>query len=105
MPTWAAILIGVCGCTGIFNLITVILQHRWSRKEKKDQRIDALVEAQTVLMVDRVRYLGKCYITDGYITLSDKENIRSLYTAYKALGGNGHLETVMDEVEHLEVRG
>lgn len=105
MPTWAAILIGVCGCTGIFNLITVILQHRWSRKEEGDQRIDALVEAQTVLMVDRVRYLGKCYIEEGHISLSDKENIRGLYSAYKALGGNGHLETVMDEVEHLEVRG
>lgn len=105
MPTWAAILIGVCGCTGIFNLITAILQHRWSRMEEGDQRIDALVEAQTVLMVDRVRYLGKCYIEDGHISLSDKENIRGLYAAYKALGGNGHLETVMDEVEHLEVRG
>lgn len=105
MPTWAAILIGVCGCTGVWNVITVILQHRWSKQEKKDKRIDALVEAQMVIMVDRVRYLGKCYIEEGFVSLSDKENIRALYNAYKALGGNGHLETVMDEVEHLEVRG
>ncbi len=105
MPTWAAVLIGVCGCTGIFNLITVILQHRWSRREKRDERTDALVEAQMVVMIDRVRFLGKCYIEDGKISLSDKENLRGMYNAYKALGGNGHLEIVMDEVEHLEVRG
>ncbi len=105
MPTWAGILIGVCGCTGVWNLITVILQHRWSRQEKKDKRIDALVEAQMVIMVDRVRFLGRSYIDQGWIALSDKENLRGMYRAYKALGGNGHLETVMDEVEHLEVRG
>lgn len=105
MPTWAAILIGVCGCTGVWNLVTVILQHRWSRQEKKDKRIDALVEAQMVIMVDRVRFLGRSYIEQGRISLSDKENLRGMYRAYKALGGNGHLETVMDEVEHLEVRG
>jgi hypothetical protein len=105
MPTWAAILIGVCGCTGIFNLVTVILQHRWSRQEKKDERIDALVEAQMVIMVDRVRFLGRAYIKEGRISLSDKENLHGMYRAYKVLGGNGHLETVMDEVDNLEVRG
>lgn len=105
MPTWAAVLIGVCGCTGIFNLITVILQHKWSKKDKSDQRIDALVEAQTVIMIDRVRYLGRCYIKDGEISLSDKENLKAMYRAYKALGGNGHLETVMEEVDDLEVKG
>ena len=103
MPTWAGVLIGVCGCTGVWNLITVILQHRWTKKEKKDKRIDALVEAQTVLMIDRVRFLGRCYIQEGKISLSDKENLKGMYAAYKALGGNGHLETVMDEVERLEV--
>lgn len=105
MPTWAAILIGVCGCTGIFNLATVILQHRWNKQEKKDSRLDAIVAALTVIMIDRVRFLGRSYIRDGSISLSDKENIRGMYKAYKALGGNGHLETVMDEVEDLEVRG
>ena len=105
MPTWAAVLIGVCGCTGIFNLITTILQHRWGKKDSTDKRIDALVEAQTVIMIDRVRFLGRSYIKDGEISLSDKENLRGMYRAYKALGGNGHLETVMEEVEELDVKG
>ena len=105
MPTWAAILIGVCGCTGIFNLVTVILQHRWSKKDSNDKRIDALVEAQTVIMIDRVRFLGRSYLSDGVISLSDKENLQGMYQAYKALGGNGHLETIMAEIDRLEVKG
>ena len=56
-------------------------------------------------MIDRVRCLGKGYIKDGEISLSDKEDLVSMYNAYKALGGNGHLNTVMREVESLPVKG
>ena len=61
------------------------------------------MEAQKVLMIDRVRYLGSSYIHDGGIALEDKENLSEMYQAYKALGGNGHLSTVMAEVERLPV--
>ena len=54
-------------------------------------------------MIDRVRYLGSSYIHDGGIALEDKENLSEMYQAYKALGGNGHLSTVMAEVERLPV--
>jgi hypothetical protein len=56
------------------------------------------------MMIDRVRYLGRHYIEAGRIGLSDKENLTAMYNAYKALGGNGHLETVMNEVNRLEVK-
>ena len=52
-----------------------------------------------------MRYLGKCYIADGKIPLEDKENLQDMYRAYKDLGGNGHLETVMAEVNHLPITG
>ena len=52
-----------------------------------------------------MRYLGKCYISDRSISLEDKENLEEMYRAYKGLGGNGHLQTVMDEVERLPVQG
>ena len=35
----------------------------------------------------------------------DKETLQEMYGAYKALGGNGHLETVMHEVDRLPVAG
>jgi len=95
------LLVAVLGSSGVASVVVALLQHRWSR----DARIDALVEAQQVLMIDRVRYLGMTYINAGNITLADKENLASMYKAYKALGGNGHLETIMSEVERLEVRG
>ena len=68
------------------------------------QAIASLVNAQKVLMIDRVRYLGSRYIKQAEISLEDKENLHDMYAAYKSLGGNGHLETIMHEVDRLSVK-
>lgn len=99
------LVLAVVGSSGVASIVVACLQRHWSKKDKTDTRIDALVEAQQVMMVDRVRYLGRCYIKDGFVSIQDKENLNSMYSAYKALGGNGHLETIMAEVDRLEVKG
>jgi hypothetical protein len=96
-------LIGALTGSGASSIIVVLLQRKWAKQDKKDERVDALVEANKVLMIDKVRYLGKKYISEGEIHLEDKENLLEMYAAYKRLGGNGHLDTVMYEVNHLKV--
>ena len=94
-------LLACVGSSGLTAIILALLQRRWSKADKRD----AVVAGLKVLTVDRVRYLGKCYIADGKITLEDKENLQDMYRAYKDLGGYGHLETVMAEVNHLPISG
>ena len=94
-------LLACVGSSGLTAIILALLQRRWSKADKRD----AVVAGLKVLTVDRVRYLGKCYIADGKITLEDKENLQDMYRPYKDLGGNGHLETVMAEVNHLPITG
>ena len=98
----AALIAGLFG-TGLSSVVIVLLQRKWSKQDRHDARVDALVNANKVLMVDKVRELGKKYIADGEIHLEDKENLQEMYQAYKSLGGNGHLDTVMHEVNHLHV--
>lgn len=129
MPTWAAILIGVCGCTGIFNLITVILQHRWSKKDTTDERLDkieeslesvkvtlesldsmkdaleAQSEAQRASMEERIRYLVGHFHKQGSITLLEKANLKDMHRRYVGIGGNGNLDTEMDLLETIHVEG
>lgn len=93
----------VAGSTGISSIIVACLSRHWAKKDKEDGRIDALVDAQKVLMIDRVRFLGSSYVEKGYVSLEDKENLQSMYDAYKALGGNGHLVTIMQEVDRLPI--
>lgn len=98
--------IGILGAgigSGIMAIVHAALQRKWAREDKKDTRIDALVNAQKVLMIDRVKYLGNQYIKEKHITLSDKDTLIDMHKAYKALGGNGHLDVVMHEVEKLPV--
>lgn len=104
MEYLSIILSGSVGA-GLMTIISAAMQRHWKKKDDKDGSIKALVNAQKVLMIDRVRYLGGKYIQDGRISLENKENLRDMYAAYKALGGNGHLETVMHEVDKLPVIG
>lgn len=96
-------LIGAVSGSAVGAIVVACLQRKWAKQDKHDERVDALVIANKVLMVDRVRCLGKHYIADGEIHLEDKENLIEMYNAYKKLGGNGHLETVMYEVKSLKV--
>ena len=93
------------GSSGLSAIIVAILNHRWAAKKGTSTKLDALLEAQKVLMVDRVRDLGECYIIRGHITLDEKENLVEMYQAYKNLGGNAHLKTVMEELARLPVHG
>ena len=85
------------------TILLAMLQRHWAKKDAKTGKLEALVNAQKVVMVDRVRYLGSRYIKQKSVSLEDKETLIEMYNAYKSLGGNGHLETVMQEVEKLPV--
>lgn len=96
-------LIGALTGSGVSSIVVVLLQRKWAKQDSRDERIDVLVDSNKVLMVDRVRCLGKQYLAAGEIHLEDKENLKEMYNTYKRLGGNGHLDTVMYEVDHLKV--
>lgn len=100
------LLIGILGAgigSGFMAIVLAALQRKWAKDDKEDSRIDALVNAQKVMMIDRVRWLGNQYIRAKEITLSDKDTLVDMHKAYKALGGNGHLDVVMHEIEKLPV--
>ena len=101
---WIVTLAGIAlGSGGLSAIVVAVLNHRWSARKGETAKLDALISAQKVLMIDRVRYLGGKHLEEGYISLEDKETLSEMYSAYKNLGGNGHLKTVMDEVSRLPV--
>lgn len=96
--------------SGVTAILLALLQRHWAKEDRKhsgdaamEAKLSAIVDAEKVMMIDRVRWLGEHYIADGYITLSNKETLKEMHKAYKALGGNGHLDTVMAEVDDLPI--
>jgi hypothetical protein len=94
------IVVACLGSSGLTAIVLALLQRKWACQDRQD----AIVAGLKVLTVDRVRYLGRSYINAHSISLEDKENLQDMYRAYKSLGGNGHLETVMAEIERLPVQ-
>lgn len=103
METMISIVGLVLGSSGLSAVVVAVLNRHWTKKDREDDKLDALVAAQKVVMIDRVRFLGQKYVEAGKISLGDKENIQEMHKAYKALGGNGHLDTIMEEVERLHI--
>ena len=111
-----AVIVAAVGSGGLSSVLVSCLNRKW-KKEDNDCRIEelteqqkafaenqkALINAQKVSMIDRVRQLAKRYIEQGCITLEDKENLEDMFKSYKELGGNGHLDTIMYEVRKLRV--
>ena len=96
MELWVTILLAVLGSSGLSAIIVAVLQHHWNKDS-------AVTTALKVLLIDRVRYLGRCYIEDGEIHLDDKETLTEMHKAYEGLGGNGDLDILMNEVSKLKI--
>lgn len=110
-------IIGLAGSGGVASMVTAALNRHWKKKDEAEaketvtpeligeltSKINAVVRAQKVITTERIRYLGNCYIYANEIALDDKETLHEMHDAYEDLGGNGHLDTVMAEVDKLRV--
>ena len=117
---------GAALVAGVFGL----LQWRLNRKAQKedqaaDQRqadcsargkaiedlgrqVQVLCLADRTLLYDRIKYLAKEHIKNGYITVEDLEDLNMMHSVYHdkdKLNGNGFLDNLMRTVNHtLEIR-
>ena len=58
-----------------------------------------------VLLYDRIKTKGKRFISDGEITAEDLEDLIEMHRVYHdELGGNGYLDTLMEQVRHLTIK-
>lgn len=93
-----SILSAVFASTGFWSFATIVWQKKFSKVSAESKMILGLGH-------DRIVYLGMSYIERGYITNDEYENLYNyLYLPYKALGGNGSAERIMNEVMKLEIR-
>jgi len=97
-----AIVIACIGSAGLWTVINTVIQHLINRRGTHS------AEAEMILGLghDRICFLCMKYIEAGSITAEEFENLYTyLYLPYKALGGNGTAERLMNEVQKLPLRG
>lgn len=98
------------GGSGVTFLTFLIQRHdRKTDKRQKEyaelsRKISEIADAVKGQGHDRVVYLGGRYIQRGGITKDEYENLYDyIYLPYKALGGNGTAEKVMEDVKNLPI--
>lgn len=90
-----------------FILQSVIKENKKLKKEKKEnqeQTDDAIRDGVTCLLRIKLIEYHDRYMNEQSISSHGYENWKLMYKAYKALGGNGMIEHMKDEIEELRLR-
>ena len=77
----------------------------WALVSKRADKNDAERKMLVGLAHDRITHLGMEYLTRGYITQDEYENLNDyLYQPYEKMGGNGSAKRIMEEVRRLPIK-
>ena len=77
----------------------------WALVSKRADTNDAERKMLVGLAHDRITHLGMAYLTRGYITQDEYENLNDyLYQPYEKMGGNGSAKRIMEEVRKLPIK-
>ena len=74
----------------------------WTLMQKRSEKKDAKFQMILGLGHDRIKYICEYHIKQGFISTGDYEDLyKYLYSPYKAMGGNGTVEKLMEEIKKL----
>lgn len=95
------ILVAVLSSSAFSAIISFVLATITAQK-KENSGIQSGVR---ILLYDRIKHLGKSYITRGWITVDELEDFHNMHSIYHHdLDGNGFLDAVVASVNTLPVR-
>ena len=78
---------------------------RGAEIQQLQKTVDSLIVADRAILYDRIKHLAKSYLSRGYITVEEYEDLKRMHKVYHdELGGNGFLDDIMKEVNKLEKR-
>ena len=90
-----------------FVLQSVIRENRRLKKEHEDeykQHWTAIKEGLQCMLRDTLIANHKKYMELGYISTHGLQNWLLMYKAYHALGGNGMIDHMKEEIEELPMK-
>ena len=62
------------------------------------------LETNQYILHDRLRYLAKCFITEGEISYEDREMWNGMHKCYKDNNGDGWMDTNKDTINSLPLK-
>lgn len=88
------------------GLLTTLISRAFTVSDRKRDAKTGQVAALRLMMKDRLRFLCRHYIEQGWIYADERADIIEMHKCYHdTLHGNGWLDEMMEIVKDLEVRG
>lgn len=88
------------------GLLNTLLGYLVSARQKKQEENSDVNKALRLMMKDRLRFLCMHYINQGWIYEDELDDLIAMHNCYhNDLKGNGFLDSQMQRVKNLEVRG
>ena len=108
MEGWLNLLSGAAGAAlvaGVFSIIQWSLTRKAVQHDKKNEQMDSLVIAARMILYDRIKHLGKSYLSRGWVYVEEMEDLEKMHAVYHGqLGGNGFLNDLMGKVKDLPAK-
>lgn len=78
-------------------------EEKW--KKDTEDSINGLKDGLRIIMLDRIRWLGQRYLKEGEIDFDDRRYLNEMHQVYHgSLGGNGDLNSLMEDVNDLPLK-
>lgn len=91
-------------CGGVFGLITWLLNRRAAKKDNTAESIKHIKHGSRISLYVAIKDRARQHIKEKCISSEDLEDITTMHEIYHdELGGNGFLDSVMDQVKHLPI--
>ena len=84
--------------------LSAVISGCFTLMAKKKEKSNSINSGVMIILYDRIKYLGKKYISEGYIVGDDLEDIIKMHEIYHSMGGNGFLDKVMAQVKSLPIK-
>lgn len=97
-----AILCGSAGAAIVSGVFGVIM-YRMKRRDEQDDKKDAERKALCYVMLYIIEERAKEILAAGEITLAELRRFHHWHKVYKALGGNGDADSLMERLEALPI--
>lgn len=102
MSEITTIIVAVLGSGAISAVVNLVCR----LIEKSIERKSGANESMRLLLKDRLRFLCVHYIQQGWIYEDELEDLMRMHECYhEKLHGNGYLDTLINKVKGLEIRG
>lgn len=97
-----AVAVSVVSGSLIFLIENLIKENQQLKNAKKDSEKAVSDGVMTLLKIQLIEYHDR-YMKDGKIPSYVYDNFDEMYSAYEALGGNGMVKHMKDDIDKLRV--